>query len=337
MTRRTSWIELSPKKREEIKTTREKKLVEARARLACGVASLMKSDRWKEYLKFSLKFHHYSFMNTLLIMMQRPDATCVASYKNWKFLGRHVRKDERGIEIFVPILALIRNLEDDKDQAARIPEEIIPAGKTRERRRKQLVGFKTGFVFDVSQTDGDPLPKHPPSRLEGDDAGMFAMLKAAIEDLLRIPVSFSTLSPGTFGLCRYAPDQDCQPITILLSDDPTLSGAQKLDTLAHEAGHAMLHSGLQYRQHSKRSIRELEAESTAYCILTVLGFDPGDISFGYIATWMEGGAEETLKEIESSGQRILDASRRILTWIEQNSSLPAEYQIEIITEDQIVI
>jgi hypothetical protein len=108
MAKHKKWAKLSPEKREEIKASREKKLTEASACLASGVQALLQSDRWKEYLQFSLKFHHYSFVNTILIMLQRPDATCVASFQAWKRMGRYIKKDEHGIEIFVPMFAKYR-------------------------------------------------------------------------------------------------------------------------------------------------------------------------------------------------------------------------------------
>jgi len=108
------WAKLSPEKREAIKATREKKLVEASVRLSSGVKALLKENRWKEYLNFSLKFHQYSFANTMLIMLQRPDATWVASFNTWKSMGRYVKKDEHGIEIFVPMLPNIATRERNR-------------------------------------------------------------------------------------------------------------------------------------------------------------------------------------------------------------------------------
>lgn len=324
MAKQKKWAKISPEKREEIKTAREKKLTYASARLASGVEALLKGDLWAEYLQFSLKFHQYSFLNTLLIMLQRPNATCVASFQTWKRMKRYVKKGERGIEIFVPMLSF--DLRQGEHPAADVKPSIDPATEEEpaESPGKTILGFKMGYVFDASQTDGDPLPERPYALLEGEDGGMFAVLKAAIETLLQIPVTFSSLPPGTIGCCRYEPGPDCRPVAITISDDPTLSGAQRLDTLAHEAGHAMLHSGLEYRQHSERSMRELEAESVAFCILSAMGIDSSRVSFGYIATWAESSGAETIKEIVSSGQRILDASRRILNSIEETSSVPVE-------------
>ncbi len=323
------WTKLSPEKREAIKAAREKKLIDASARLASGVKALLKDDRWKEYLNFSLKFHQYSFANTMLIMLQCPDATHVASFNNWKSMGRYVKKDEHGIEIFVPMLVKYRHKGEKQvakgailDPDATIAEFV--KDDSQENQGKTLVGFKIGYVFDVSQTDGDHLPERPYRCLEGDDAGMFLQLKSAIEELQHIPVRFSTLPPGTIGCCRYDPNQDWRPIAITISDDPSFSGAQRLDTLAHEAGHAMLHTGLEYRQHTDRSILELEAESVSFCVLAALGFDTSQMSFGYIAIWSESRGKDAVEEIERSGQRILEASRRILSWIDDNIGLPIE-------------
>jgi hypothetical protein len=322
MAKWTKWEQLSGKTREEIETAREKKLSAARARLASGVEALLKGDRWKNFLQFSLKFQRYSFGNTFLIMLQRPNATCVASFKTWKSMGRHVLKNEHGIEIFVPMLT------NRAHQAAEGKLPIDPATEEEpaESAGKIMLGFKIGHVFDVSQTEGDPLPERPYALLEGDDGGLFTVLKAAVEALLKIPVTFSTLPSGMLGCCRYDPGLNSDPIAILLSNDPTLSGPQILDTLAHEAGHAMLHSGLEVHQHSARSIRELEAESVAFCILSAMGIDSSPVSFGYIATWAESGGAGAIKEIVGSGQRILDASRTIIRWIEENGGIPVKLE-----------
>jgi len=323
------WAKLSSEKREAIIAAREKKLIDARVRLANGVKSLLKGNHWKEYLSFSLKFHQYSFANTMLIMLQRPDATSVASFKIWKSLGRYVKKDEHGIEIFVPMLVKSRHMGENQiaEDAKLDPDATIAKSvkdDSQENQGKTLVGFKIGYVFDVSQTDGDQLPERPYRCLEGDDASIFFLLKAAIEEVQHIPVSLSTLPPGTIGCCRYDPNQDCCPIAITISDDPSFSGAQRLDTLAHEAGHAMLHSGLEYRQHTDRSILELEAESVSFCVLASLGFDTSQMSFGYIAVWSESRGKDAVEEIERSGQRILEASRRILSWIDEKIGKPVE-------------
>ncbi len=332
MAKKKKGVKLSPEKREEIKATREKKLAEASACLASGVEALLKDNRWKEYLQFSLKFHQYSFFNMMLIMLQHPDATNVASFNTWKSMGRHVRKGEHGIDIFVPMFAKVYGkAEQSATEEEAFGEEASNdepiEGEVQECQGKTLLGFKIGRVFDVSQTDGDPLPERPYARLEGDDAGMFAVLKAAVENLLQIPVTVEVLPPHTIGRCVYDPDQDCRPMAITISDDPALSGAQKLAALAHEGGHAILHSGSEYRQHSEQSIRELEAESVAFCTLSALGIDTSQMSFGYIATWSESGGEDAVKEIKNSGQRILDASRRILGWFEENTGIPVKLDI----------
>jgi hypothetical protein len=333
MAKQKKWAKLSPEKREEIKAAREKKLTDARSRLASGVEALLKGNRWKEYLQFSQKFHQYSFSNIKLIMLQYPDARQVASFQTWKSMGRFVKKGQHGIEIFVPVFSKNHRIgaqKPSKDFGLGDEDALNhAAGEERieENTGKTLVGFKMGSVFDVSQTDGQPLPELPCTRLEGVDAGVFAALKEAVETFLQIPVAFKTLPPGTYGNCRFNPDQDSHPIAITISADPTLSGIQRLDTLAHEAGHAMLHSGLEYRLHTKQSIRELEAESTAFCILSALGFDSSQVSFGYLAIWAESGGEDCVKEIERSGQRILEASRRILGWMEENMGVPIKTQM----------
>jgi hypothetical protein len=205
MAKQKKWAELSPKKQEEIRIAREKKLTEASLRLASGVEALLKENRWKEYLQFSLKFHQYSFINTFLIMLQRPDATCVASFKTWKSMERSVKKGEHGIEIFVPMLIKNQQKEEYQNHKTQIPDESVLEEETTHNRENNLLGFKMGYIFDVSQTEGKPLPERPYARLEGDDNGMFAALKAAIEELLQIPVTFSSLPAPTIGYCKFDP------------------------------------------------------------------------------------------------------------------------------------
>jgi hypothetical protein len=332
MVKKKKGAKCSPEKRAEIKAAREQKLTEASARLASGVEALLKDNRWKEYLQFSMRFHQYSFFNMMLIMLQRPDATIVAGFETWKSMGRHVKKGEHGMDIFVPMFAGCRRKKAAAAEEAAFGEEETTddepdEGSTGEEG-KTLVGFKIGHVFDVSQTDGAPLPERPYTRLEGGDAGMFEVLKAALEDMLKIPITSEALFPGQLGYCKYSSDpaMDARPEAIVISNNPSLSGAQKLEVLAHEVGHALLHSGTEYRQHSPRSIRELEAESVAFCTLAALGFDTSAMSFGYIATWAESAGADAVKEIENSGQRILDASRRILDWIDEHMAIPVEIE-----------
>jgi hypothetical protein len=323
-----AWEALAPQEQQAALRARREKLEAARSKLAAGIEAMVKSGRWREYLAFSSRFHHYSFGNTLLIMLQKPDATQVASYRTWERLGRHVQKGARGISIFVPLLARRRPGDDPPAQ-----EETKQNGAGRELEtgrqnpdlltgttRECLVGFKIGTVFDVSQTDGAALPRHPAVILEGDDGGMSAALDAFAREVLTIEIeqAGSLTIPGANGECLYGPDGKAERIRILASNPPL----QQAKTRAHELGHALLHGARQYRGHQQRSIQELEAESVSFSVLDYFGIDSGAYSFGYLAEW--GGGEDAVRTISGCGERIRKAADQIITWIEAHPPLQRE-------------
>jgi len=319
------WADLTPDEQETARRARQDRLELARQKLASGIEKLVASGRWRDYLKFQGKFHRYSFCNTFLILLQRPDATLVASYKTWQKLGRQVRKDESGISIFVPLLTRAH-----ADSESRKHREAIEATDPKEVKTgnsgswepylpddhgmEQLVGFKIGHVFDVCQTDGTPVPQEPVSLLQGDDAGLYQALTDFARQVVKVDVvevGEDVLPPRTNGECVYSSEGNPEHIHIKGSNPPRM----KTKTLAHELGHALLHAESEYRTASPRSIKELEAESIAFVILSNFGIDSGDYSFGYLATW--GGGEEALRSIQVSGERIRHAAHQIITWIEE--------------------
>jgi len=179
---------------------------------------------------------------------------------------------------------------------------------------EKLVGFKIGHVFDVCQTEGAPLPQEPVSLLQGDDAGLYQALTTFARQVVMVDVvevGEDVLPPCTNGECVYSSEGKPVHIHIKSSNPPRM----KTKTLAHELGHALLHAESEYRTASPRSIKELEAESIAFVILSNFGIDSGDYSFGYLATW--GGGEEALRSIQVSGERIRHAAHQIITWIEE--------------------
>jgi hypothetical protein len=139
----------------------------ARERLAQAVDALVSSDGWQAWLDSRARFHSYSLGNTMLIGFQRPDATLVAGYKTWQSMGRQVRKGEKGIAILAPIVCKV---EDAKDRAQDHAKDNAndSASDTRDDGGRRVVAFRTVYVFDVAQTDGEDLPDPPCRRLEGD-------------------------------------------------------------------------------------------------------------------------------------------------------------------------
>jgi hypothetical protein len=324
---RKKWSEMTEQQRQAAVTLRKERLEQAREKLENGVIELVGSGRWEEYLKFLSHFHRYSFNNLILILLQRPSATQCASYRTWKQLGRQVRKGERGIEILVPVLTRVfvsrksgpaeeeDDLEPELSQGAAPQEdELMPCGY-------KVVGFKIGHTFDVSQTEGAPLPSLINMALAGDDRGVFAALAGFAKQVLNIDVELvEAHSPTWGGACRYGDEGRAVQILVAGNRSPLF----RAQTLAHELGHALLHSDQQYRMQTPRSRIECEAESVSYCIMHHFGLDVGEVAFGYLAHWGDG--ENTLVELMECGARIRDAAHQVITWIDEQyaGSIPID-------------
>ena len=192
----------------KVREARVQGLEEARKKLNTGIEDLVRSGRWMEYLQFCSRFHHYTFFNTVLILLQCPTATQVAGIRTWNSMGRYVKQGEHGLEIFVPIFARAKQARDQDQPALAFSNGIqgIPVNRDTDYQdefaRKTLVGFKIGRVFDVSQTEGDPLPALIASLLQGDDRGLLRALYAfAVFKGLEV-AEFPGLF-GANGVCVY--------------------------------------------------------------------------------------------------------------------------------------
>jgi antirestriction protein ArdC len=250
-----------------------------------GIARLATSDAWRDWLDMQRTFHRYSFNNCLLIAMQCPEASQVAGFHAWHHLGRRVRKGEKAIKILAPVT---RRLHADEDAA------------TEQAPRRAVVGFRAVAVFDVAQTDGEPLAAIPCDRLTADASGELVDRLLRIAEEIGYSVEVTDDLPGQRnGDCRF----DTKTIRVRASN----AAAQRVKTLAHELAHALLHD----EGTTPREVAELEAESVAYVVSQTLDLDSSAYSFGYVATWA-GGTEEAIRGIRASGERISRAARRIL-------------------------
>jgi antirestriction protein ArdC len=267
----------------------QQKQQEALELLEQGIQNLSQQSNWLEYLKVQSRFHQYSFNNILLIWSQCPEATRVAGYRTWQSMGRQVCKGKKAIVILAPVICKVENDYTHEDE-------------------KRLFGFKTTSVFDISQTEGDELPTMG-THLMGQDAGLLDTL-VAFAVSRDIPVAFEGCL-GANGVCRFAKTGH-----ITISVDSQLSPLHRCKTLAHELGHALMHCEAEYRTHSDRSVRELEAESVAFVVLNHFGLDSGDYSFAYVLNW-SGDTEEAISQLKESGKNIQSTAHQIIDWIEQ--------------------
>lgn len=217
------------------------------------------SETLVRYLQAMAKFYRYSFYNCCLIAVQRPNATRVAGYKRWKEMGRHVRAGEKGIMILAPCL--------------RRPTAIDPEGDA----DSVVTSFTTTYVWDIKQTDGEPLPEF--AKVTGDVGDYLARLKGLV---LKSGIGFAYADDleGALGISHGG------DITLLRGLDP----AEELHTLAHELGHELLHRGSR-RIETTRQVREVEAEAVAYVVSRACGLDTNTASSDYLRLY---GGDETL-------------------------------------------
>ncbi len=254
------------------------------ALLERGIEGILDSEGFANYLKTMARFHTYSFSNVALIVAQRPEATEVAGYKTWQKLGRQVRKGEKGMIIFVPHRRRVRERPEENENAQR-------AGEGENATTTQMItGFGLGRVFDIAQTEGEPLPEPPAAKeLDGESevgARIDRQLSSfLIEEGVRLSVEDTGSANG-----YYRPSKRL----IALSD--RLEGDQRTKTLVHEAAHYLA----DHRGQVTREDAETVAESSAFVVLAHYGIDAGSYSFPYVARWAEDKAvlRKNLAEVQ---------------------------------------
>lgn len=260
----------------------------AREKLAEAVESLVSSERWQAWLDSRARFHTYSFGNTLLIAMQRPDASLVAGYKTWQSMGRQVRKGERGIAILAPMVRKVEKTDGEKLEV-------------RDDCGRRVVGFRTVYVFDVAQTDGDELPEVPVSLPVGGRQEDYMRLQDLAERE-ELSVTVEDLPGMTNGSLNRASGL----ITLGTHLFQTGTPAARIKTLTHELAH-WFDLGKDATAYD-RDEAEIVAEAVAYVVGQRLGLDTSSYSAGYVASWARGDA----KKLEGLADRIDKAARPIL-------------------------
>ena len=270
---------------------RKQQMKEITERLEQGVKDIFTSEMYTTYLRTMAKFHNYSFNNTLLIAMQRPDATLVAGFNAWKNkFNRYVKKGEKGIQIIAP--APIKEVEErekiDKDTGLAVLNEN---GEPEMERVEYVVPrFRVTTVFDVSQTDGEPIPSLEVNELTA-SVKDYALLTAAIEQVSPVPMRFDEIEGDAKGYYSDADKEICIQVG--------MGESQTIKTMIHEVAHAMLHNSdlmEQSGEEKDRLTKETEAESIAFTVCSALGIDTSDYSFPYVASWASGKEMKELKD-----------------------------------------
>ena len=289
--------------------TEKQKVQELTDKLERGLTELFNSDSYKNYLSTMSKFHNYSFNNTLLIAMQKPEASLVAGYKAWqKNFERHVNKGEKAIRILAPAPYKIK---EERDKIDPVTQEIMldrDGNPQKEEVEITIPAFRAVSVFDVSQTDGKPIPELEAKELLFDVEG-YQEIIYAVEAVSPVPIEMEEIAGESKGYF----DREARRIAV----QENMSESQTLKTMIHEVAHSMLHNKEveQDEQARKdRNTKEVEAESIAYTVCQHFGVDTSEYSFGYIAGWSSG---RDTKELKSSMDTIRRTASELITGIEE--------------------
>lgn len=280
------------------------RIKEITAGIEQGIMELFETDRYRSYLTTMSRFHRYSLNNVMLIHAQRPDATLVAGFNKWKnSFGRHVKRGEKGIQILAPTPYKIKVEKEKLDPDTRMPMLDQDGNTITEEKEVTIPMYKIVNVFDVSQTDGRPLPQLA-TTLTGDVA-QYEVFLEALRRTSPVPIAIQPIADDTDGFFNL----DTQSITLREG----MSQVQTICAGVHEIAHAKLHNYEKMTEladdgktvlspdEKDRNTEEVEAESISYAVCQYFGIETADNSFGYIATWSKG---KELKELRNSLETI---------------------------------
>ena len=300
------------------KPTNRERLQQITAGIEQGIKELFESEKYMRYLSVMSRFHRYSVNNTMLIYMQKPDATLVAGYNKWKNqFERHVKRGEHGITIIAPT-PFKKKIEEQKlDPDTKAPILDAEGKAVMEEREVEIPMFRPVKVFDVSQTDGKPLPE-----LASTLSGSVQNYEAFMEALRRsapVPLSVEPMAANMDGY--FSPDQQRIAIRAGMSEVQTVSAA------VHEIAHSKLHNYAKAQEEAARAgdkeppkkkdrnTEEVEAESISYAVCQYFGIQTGENSFGYIANWSQG---KELPELRASLETINKAAGELIADIDRH-------------------
>ena len=300
------------------KPTNRERLQQITAGIEQGIKELFESEKYMRYLSVMSRFHRYSVNNTMLIYMQKPDATLVAGYNKWKNqFERHVKRGEHGITIIAPT-PFKKKIEEQKlDPDTKAPMLDAEGKVIMEEREVEIPMFRPVKVFDVSQTDGKPLPELA-SSLSGNVQNYEAFMEA-LRRSAPVPLSVEPMAANMDGY--FSPDRQRIAIREGMSEVQTVSAA------VHEIAHSKLHNYAKAQEEAARAgdkeppkkkdrnTEEVEAESISYAVCQYYGIQTGENSFGYIANWSQG---KELPELRASLETINKAAGELIADIDRH-------------------
>ncbi len=300
------------------KQSNKERIKEITAGIEKGIMELFESDRYRNYLTTMSRFHRYSLNNVMLIHAQKPNATLVAGFSKWKnSFGRHVKKGEKGIQILAPTPYKIKVDKEKLDPDTKMPMLDDEGKPITEEKEVTIPMFKVVSVFDVSQTDGKPLPQISFS-LTGDVA-QYEVFMGALRRTSQVPITIEPMEPGMDGYFHL------EKQAIFLREG--MSQVQTVCAAIHEMAHSRLHNYEKMTEladdgetilvpgEKDRNTEEVEAESISYAVCQYFGIETADNSFGYIASWSQG---KELKELRASLETINKTSSELISGIEQH-------------------
>ncbi len=311
--------------------TEQQRVKEITDKLEEGLKELFESEKYKSYLNTMSKFHNYSFNNTLLIAMQKPEATLVAGYKAWqKNFDRHVNKGEKAIRILAPAPYKIK---EERDKLDPVTGELLFDENGMPQKEKveiTIPAFRPVSVFDVSQTDGKPIPELETAELLQTVEGYEDFVKALME-VAPVPIGFEDIPGESKGYFHTEEKR--------IAVQENMSESQTLKTMVHEVAHSMLHNKELNKDMDApvkdRNTKEVEAESIAYTVCKHFGIDTSDYSFGYIAGWSSG---KEMTELKASLDTIRRTASELITGIEgQLQALQLERAMEQAQEKESLL
>ena len=305
------------------RVSREERMSQIQEKLEAGVREIFDSEKYKDYISTMAKFPHYSINNCILIVSQCPEASHVCGYKKWQTdFNRVVNRNEHGIMIIAP-MTYKADVEEAVFDSENHPVLDSNGKQVTETVTREFQGFRPAYVFDVSQTSGDPLPTLATMLSGGVED--FEKMKDILVAISPVPISFEEITGGANGYFS--------PATQSIVVKEGMSELQTIKTMIHEIAHATLgHGGKDDKW--DRETKEVQAESVAYWVTQMVGLDTSDYSFGYISGWSKDREVTELKEnldlIKTTADKIsADLERELSKTAEKTKDIePEEEQAE---------